>query len=1329
MYWKTGHAPVLCLLQFLIFGSFGFNQTAPAIEPPKLSITHTQSALLLSWPEWATNWVLEESSHVQPPIPWRSVASGNSSLRINPSTVTNGFFRLRKLSQNVAGLSGHWQFDTGQASAEDAPDGPAVAFTNASFGTGRIGPQSLHFNGAAGGLGTKAWVSNSNYRVLPGSGKPFSVSMWFSPDSLAIGTQGLIGNGAGGWSVLLQNVSPGTNNIIFSSAGLSVSARTLLVPGEWHELTITFDGAYGAVYLDGNLLARESGSVTTDEQPIYFGGGIAGRNSFLGRIDEVRTYTNALTAEQLSLTGYWPLDETAGTVVHDSSIYSHHGRITEILSATGKVANALQLTTNMISIPNDDFMVVPPSGNPFSVSFWIQPRSLPVGRVGLISSGNSTNSNWDLAIEVASNGETALALKSARVSGTMNMRAPCKLGTSLWSKVDMTYNGAVATLYLNGRKLHQDSGLIQSARAPIRIGYVPGAATFDGLIDELKVYRRERGESEIGPIATTMWETVFRGSTTNFILQGAGPAGKTLTYTVLDTVTPANGAITHASGSPTITYQAGARKGPDVLMFTVSDGEFTSVPATLNLSVVEPHWLSPTGGTVQPLDGSAPDRAWAAPSAAALDAIWKTNNYYDCFFYAPGVYETTGWRYATRQTAFPGCKHIGSDREGPSATVIKLVGTWEAWGEGIIFSSAYGEIIDGFEAHNMMLDCNADNNPKYTQGEPVWIRLPLTGTTLVHSVTIRWNNQSVPGVGVPWRLGSAREFKICARSAAGNGYTTNCVTQSSTGVVDVVSVETMTDEIVLEFVRRGQDIEYYSISEIQISGGEIQLPAATYSHGLESRLDTNNPANSVIRIVDQNYGTFWASGLETNVQISIPVDPTTPLDGLTLYWNCKTLTGGLHLGPAGQYKIRARRPDTGAYDDVSFVRAVRTPEGREANTFSSAISTDQLILELIAREPGVDVYSLNEVTADRFGRPVPLRVPASLNSLWSGDYSVCQALDKAPETAWASNTQGMLGAVDVIGNNLKFTRLKVIGFGTKAGRECFALFAVNRQVSPKVGNIIVEDCLFTDPATNNSVAEGITCVSLFGKSGSVTNNTIRRCTVRGLWPRFPLGGQGFRANIIENCVAENCEQAVYFEPDFVIDYLGPVTIRSNRFLNVAGGVLLRFHPARQFGAMTISDNEIALRAGARGGGFAAADIFSPGLSASITNVTMYRNVIRYSDWVPRPTENEVGIHHSDIQNAVFVNNFITLGTVLSLRIRPCPLGGPLVRPPIERCFPFPPEDQPSEDAPPCLDILPSGYRRVWLNNRDLSGNLINVWYLYNGVDRLAAQQQPPSEIP
>src|SRR6185503_18248964 len=155
----------------------------------------------------------------------------------------------------------------------------------------------------------------------------------------------------------------------------------------------------------------------------------------------------------------------------------------------------------------------------------------------------------------------------------------------------------------------------------------------------------------------------------------------------------------------------------------------------LSLSVVEPHWLSPSGGGIQPLDGTSPERAWQAGSAAALDAIWRTNSYYDCFYYASGTYETTGWKFGVRPTALPGCKHIGSGSEGGLASIIKLVGTWESWGEGIIFGQAHpAAFTDGFELHNLLLDCNAENNPKYSQGEPISLRVPLAGTSLVQSI-------------------------------------------------------------------------------------------------------------------------------------------------------------------------------------------------------------------------------------------------------------------------------------------------------------------------------------------------------------------------------------------------------------------------------------------------------------------------------------------------------------------------------------------------------------------------------------------------------------------
>src|SRR5207248_10053236 len=132
--------------------------------------------------------------------------------------------------------------------------------------------------------------------------------------------------------------------------------------------------------------------------------------------------------------------------------------------------------------------------------------------------------------------------------------------------------------------------------SPLLLGAPPGMPGFNGSIDELKIYSRERKEEEIGPVAKIMWETAFIGSATNIFLQGFGPADKQLTYRMLDTISPTNGTVTLIADSGLLTYTAGPRKGPDAFAYTVSDGEFTSPPATVVVSVVEPHWLSPEGG-------------------------------------------------------------------------------------------------------------------------------------------------------------------------------------------------------------------------------------------------------------------------------------------------------------------------------------------------------------------------------------------------------------------------------------------------------------------------------------------------------------------------------------------------------------------------------------------------------------------------------------------------------------------------------------------------------------------------------------------------------------
>jgi hypothetical protein len=1209
----------------------------------------------------------------------------------------------------------------------------ALFTTNTAWAAGRFGPGSLRFNGLMPQFGgSLAWVSNTAYGVLPPTGNAFSVSFWFCPDTLPTGSQSLAGNdadGSAGWDLALDSPGPGTNYLILTGTGigtsLSVTGRTLLLPEQWRHVVVTCGNGQASIFLDDVLLAQTAGTLANNSGPLYFGGVSGVSGAFAGRIDEIRTYTNALSADALSLKGCWHLDENSGYLAYDSSLQG----IVAGLSAnsawtSGKSGSGLDLAASSLFIPNQDYRVLPPSGIPFSVSFWLNPRSFRLGRSALLSCASGTNAGWQATLFSGGTNQQ-LEFTSTNFGGTLSLSVPVNLPIGTWSEIDLTFNGVMANAYINGRKVGNALGAIRAARAPLLVGSAQGASSADAIIDELRVYGRELADFELGPIAQPMWEMALLNSSTNLTLPASGPPGRLLAFSILSN--PSRGTLTWSTNSPVVTYIAGAQKGPDTFVYNVSDGVFTSPPATAAVSVVQAHWLSTNGGTALPLDGSSPDHAWAASNSAAVDAIWHTNNYYDCFFYGPGEFQTTGWRWLQRGTANVGCKHIGSGPEGPNATTLQLVNTWNSSEEGVIFSGLSGpQTVDDFEVHNLLLDCNAQNNPKYAVGEPVSIRIPLTSTAYVQQVTLYWASNSI--AGVPWNLGPAADFQLCSRVQSSGGILTNCTSFSSTGLVDVVDVQTNTDELTLWLTRKGVGVDFYALSELEVTGAQVSLPSAWTTNATVSRLDA---AHSILNAVDQDPGTCWASGPEDQVTITLPLEQGTALTGLLLNWNCKTMTDLHRLGPAAQFSVLARDPGTGQDVSVPFVSHGRLANGSELITFGTSqttntIVTAQVTLFLIAKVAGVDYYCLSEISFFNGDYPVAMRLPSASRSLaWNANYPVFNLFDSDPTTLWANSTQGSVSAVQISGSNLKFSDLKIINFGTKASCECFVVFVGPASVAPPARNVLMENCIITQPATNNT--DGCSAVSLLGPPGSLQNGVVRNCVVDGLGPVF-FYSHGFVAPLVEGCVVKDVQVACYFEPDrSAIDALEPALFRSNVFINVSSGISVFSHPVARCNTIIAIGNDISVVPG--GYGAAGCDTCFPGTNGTITNVAALGNVIHYSDWNPRPTDSGGGFFYTDIHHAIYANNIIALGTPNALRVRSYPAGTIPGQATPEDCDhpgltnPGPP------GTPPSVDPLLPGYRRAWLNNRDLTGSLLPVRYTSFGVDGPASQQQWSEELP
>jgi hypothetical protein len=439
------------------------------------------------------------------------------------------------------------------------------------------------------------------------------------------------------------------------------------------------------------------------------------------------------------------------------------------------------------------------------------------------------------------------------------------------------------------------------------------------------------------------------------------------------------------------------------------------------------------------------------------------------------------------------------------------------------------------------------------------------------------------------------------------------------------------------------------------------------------------------------------------------------------------------VGPALEYQIRARDALTGDYFDVPFVRGPKDVFGVEPAVFGTPgapqiIITDRLVIRLIAKEPMVDHYGIKEIAVQNGASAATIRKPSARNYLpWGINYAISQAFEEEEETVWVSGTQGEASAIAVYGNNLKFTHLRMVGFGTRSGKECFVMYcAVPFYPIPPIprelGNVIIEDCAFAAPALNNT--DGITALVLLANLPfRYTNAAVRRCTFDDL-KVFPYSHAASTLHL-ENCIVRDADVAIYYEPDghqFAVTE--PAFFSSNQFINVNYGLYVNSHPGAQVDSLTCIGNEVVL-SGILGWGFAACDACAIGPNGSITNLTLLNNVVRYADWAAHPGRNDGGILYSDIHRATFGNNVIALGTFNDFRVRHCPLGLIIPAEPPDDCdYPELPIPGPNT-TPPCVDTLRPGYRRSWYNNRGLSGDLLPLRFQNNGIDGLATQQQWP----
>ncbi len=406
----------------------------------------------------------------------------------------------------IPGLA-DWYRGEGNA-ADSAGTNKGTIVGGVSFTPGVVG-QAFNFNGQG------SYIDLGTGLDILGTGA-FAVAAWVKTTA----TGGMILNQRdptnynGEYALSLNGGKVAWSTFGNNQSGFNVTSNETVSDGKWHYVVgVRLADGTGQIYIDGKL--DNSQTPVQGAIPVPLGSGFhvyigedvrnavdenpSAPNNFIGQIDEVQIYHQALTAAQiqslavplytatgLGPTGAWPttLPGLVSWLPADGNYADAAGSnpgtpIGGVRFTTGMAGQAFQLdgSSGKISIADSPSL----DSRSFTVGGWFQLTQAPAAgsQAELASKYDGNYHGWILA--VGSNLVPLLAVAAAPSGsgsspGVVSLTSSTPLALNKWYYIAATYDGTNATLYVNGQAVA--SGTLPGGYTPSATPLVIGAESW-----------------------------------------------------------------------------------------------------------------------------------------------------------------------------------------------------------------------------------------------------------------------------------------------------------------------------------------------------------------------------------------------------------------------------------------------------------------------------------------------------------------------------------------------------------------------------------------------------------------------------------------------------------------------------------------------------------------------------------------------------------------------------------------------------------------------------------------------------------------------------------